>query len=202
MIYKHEEARQYREINFLDQFLEGHDVFIAGGCFKNIFNHEKVKDIDMFFRNETDFLTALHYYTKLSGKETPKIKHVYSTAKMVAFLHVPTNTRLELVRSTYGEPETIISNFDFTLTKVALTIDDEKMNLVIHPNFFEHLHLKRLVVDNKLDFPISSFERMIKYVGYGYKPCRETKLKIIDALNSIEKLDESELSASLYAGVD
>ncbi|EPT8987983.1 hypothetical protein ACVTHN_003146, partial [Listeria monocytogenes] len=64
MIYKHEEARQYHELYFLDKFLEGHKGFIAGGCFKNIFNHEKVKDIDMFFRNEKDLNEAIHYYAE------------------------------------------------------------------------------------------------------------------------------------------
>lgn len=32
----------------LDKFMSGHSGFIAGGCFKNLFNHEKIKDIDVF----------------------------------------------------------------------------------------------------------------------------------------------------------
>ena len=34
----------------LDKFMSGHNGFIAGGCFKNLFNHEKIKDIDVFFK--------------------------------------------------------------------------------------------------------------------------------------------------------
>ncbi|MGJ0464724.1 hypothetical protein ACR73N_12590, partial [Listeria monocytogenes] len=66
----------------------------------------------------------------------------------------------------------------------------------------EHLHLKRLVVDNTLNFPISTFERMIRYVGYGYKPCLETKAKLVDAINSIQNIDENDFSKSLYEGLD
>ncbi|ENQ3330448.1 hypothetical protein ACEOYH_002337 [Listeria monocytogenes] len=202
MIYKHEEARQYREINFLDQFLEGHDGFIAGGCFKNIFNHEKVKDIDMFFRNEKDLNDAIHYYTEKCTSDANHIKLVYKTGKVVAFIHIPSKTQLELVRSVFGEPEEVISNFDFTVTKVARYVVDGEHRIVIHPQFFEHLHLKRLVVDNTLNFPISTFERMIRYVGYGYKPCLETKAKLVDAINSIQNIDENDFSKSLYEGLD
>ena len=34
----------------------GHKGYIAGGCFKNIFNGEKIKDIDIFFDDEEEFL--------------------------------------------------------------------------------------------------------------------------------------------------
>ena len=37
-------------LNWLDEFMIGHHGFICGGCFKNIFNKEKVKDLDIFFK--------------------------------------------------------------------------------------------------------------------------------------------------------
>lgn len=30
-------------LNWLDEYMTGHKGFICGGCFKNIFNKEKVK---------------------------------------------------------------------------------------------------------------------------------------------------------------
>lgn len=53
-------------LNWLDEYMTGHKGFICGGCFKNIFNKEKVKDLDIFFENKSDFddaysiLTARH----------------------------------------------------------------------------------------------------------------------------------------------
>ena len=47
--YKEKLANQINKVRFLDIYMEGHRGFIAGGCFKNIFNNEKIKDIDMFF---------------------------------------------------------------------------------------------------------------------------------------------------------
>lgn len=37
------------QIRWLDKYMEGHEGFIAGGCFKNILSGERVKDIDIFF---------------------------------------------------------------------------------------------------------------------------------------------------------
>lgn len=37
-----ESRDNYWMLNWLDKFMEGHKGFICGGCFKNIFNQEKV----------------------------------------------------------------------------------------------------------------------------------------------------------------
>ncbi len=37
----------YFKLRFLGKYLIGHKGYIAGGCFKNIFNGEKAKDIDV-----------------------------------------------------------------------------------------------------------------------------------------------------------
>lgn len=49
-------------LNWLDEYMTGHKGFICGGCFKNIFNKEKVKDLDIFFENESDFDDAVQYF--------------------------------------------------------------------------------------------------------------------------------------------
>lgn len=73
--------------------------------------------------------------------------------------------------------------------------------VIYDDKFFEHLHLKRLVIDDKIPFPMSTFERMLRYAKYGYFPCRETKLKLIKALNELNSR-EIEVSESLYKGWD
>lgn len=50
------------QIRWLDKYMEGHKGFIAGGCFKNILSGEKVKDIDVFFENESDFQEAVDLF--------------------------------------------------------------------------------------------------------------------------------------------
>lgn len=193
------DAIEYRQLNILDQFLEGHNGFIAGGCFKNIFNNEKVKDVDVFFRNKRDYENAVDYYT---NKEDNIIRKSYSNANVCAFYHRPSGIRIELVKSVFGEPEDVLDNFDFTITKVARYISDNEHKVALHPEFFEHLHLNKLVIDDKLIFPVSTLERMIRYIAYGYLPCRETKVKLLTTINDLREINNNELSKSLYMGID
>lgn len=67
--------------------------------------------------------------------------------------------------------------------------------------FFEHLHQKHLVLDNKIPFPISTWERSYRYKGYGYNLCRESKKKLLDAIRNTTPKDD-ELSMYNIGGWD
>ncbi|ATI19668.1 hypothetical protein PP225_gp34 [Streptococcus phage L5A1] len=108
----------------------------------------------------------------------------------------------------------MISDFDFTITKFAYYKNydnfDEDEYLAVYEvafqeDFFEHLHTKRLVIDDVLPYPVSTFNRMMKYAKYGYQPCRETKIIMITELAklSIDDKDfEEQLGKSFYEGMD
>lgn len=68
--------------------------------------------------------------------------------------------------------------------------------LLYHEKFFEHLHMKRLVIDENIPFPVSTWERSYRYKGYGYNMCRETKKKLLQALKGVNVEEED---VSLYA---
>lgn len=60
-------------LHWLDEFMVGHKGFICGGCFKNIFNNEKVKDLDIFFTSEEDWDEAVDYFDSMTpGYEEDK----------------------------------------------------------------------------------------------------------------------------------
>lgn len=65
--------------------------------------------------------------------------------------------------------------------------------------FFEHLHMKKLVLNENILFPVSTFERSYRYRGYGYGLCRESKGHL---LNALKTADISNLSNELYFGLD
>lgn len=233
MLIKHERDN-YWMLNWLDEFMVGHKGFICGGCFKNIFNREKVKDLDIFFECKDDFEEAVEYFdSQTPGYEGDVIRDeaynfLYENKNVKAYKHIKTGIRIELCCKIFGKPEDILKNFDFTIVKFAYykeeVEDKEKLDpwdeedsefvaevgeiethieykILMDDKFFEHLHMKRLVIDDEIPFPMSTFERMFRYAKYGFFPCKETKMKIIQALRELSD-EQVELSESLYDGMD
>lgn len=234
MIVK-QERDNFWILNWLDEFMVGHKGFICGGCFKNIFNHENVKDLDVFFKTKSDYEEAVEYFDKQtagyegSDKGEEIYRFYYENDNVKAYKHIEKGIVIELCCKIFGTAEEILNRFDFTVTKFAYykeEVEDEsgaevevnpfdiepvepkekpKTHIeykVMHDDkFFEHLHLKRLVTDNEIPFPMSTFERMLRYAKYGYFPCKETKLKIIKALRELTE-QQVELSENFYDGMD
>lgn len=217
-------------LNWLDEFMIGHKGFICGGCFKNIFTHEKVKDLDIFFKNQNDFDDAVQYFDSMTtgydggDKRAEEYRFYYENVNVKAYKHIRTGTVLELCNKIFGTAESILKQFDFTIAKFAYykaEVEDETGALlegtplvvgekrdthieyrVMHDDkYFEHLHMKRLVVDDSIPFPMSTFERMFRYAKYGFFPCKESKMKIIQALRGLTD-SQVELSENLYDGMD
>lgn len=219
-ILKHDIWNYMRIVNKLNYYMVGHKGYVAGGAFKNLFNNEKVKDIDMFFYTKDDFLEAVECF-----KNDKDYHEFYKNKKVVAYKNKRTGVVVELIKYKFGEPLEIISDFDFTITKCAyinnyktkeeleqlyetLEPEDdvkdflEESVFLIHKDFFEHLHTKRLVVDDKLVKPINTYERLFRYGKYGYSPCRETKLRMISEIRNLDDFSEELLSRGLYDGMD
>lgn len=184
----------------LDKFMIGHSGFIAGGCFKNIFNNEPIKDIDVFFKSESDFDKAVKYFNGSDDFEP-----YYESKNVTAFRHKDSHVSVELVQTIFGTPEEVISKFDFTVVKFAYykeEVEDElTYKAIYHKHFFEHLHLKRAIVDDEIPKPMSTFNRLLKYRKYGYVPCVETKQKVINALRSLPE-NEILVPTNFYEGID
>lgn len=231
------ERKNFNMLNWLEKYLTGHKGFVCGGCFKNIFNNEKVKDLDIFFRNEADWADAVQYFDERTvgyGFDDEKVtediaeyRFYYENKNVKAYKDIHTDVVIELCRSIFGEPKDILKNFDFTITKFAYykeEVTDNEMTeetspfinedeleqvtqshietkIICDDKFFEHLHLKRLVIDDKIPFPMSTFERVLKYAKYGYFPCKESKIKLAKAIKDLSE-EQIKVSESLYKGWD
>ena len=231
MGYVNLESMNYWNLLWLDDYLVGHNGFICGGCFKNIMNRERVKDLDIFFRSEEDWHKACIYFDDEVKKDDAVWSFNYENKKVKSYKNRKTDIVIELCRTVFGEPKDVLDKFDFTITKFAYykeEVEDEtgaivepddpfeewlaeveaekakthyETRIICHESFFEHLHMNRLVIDDQILFPMSTLERMFRYVGYGFKPCRETKLKIARALGQVPA-ETMEASESFYDGMD
>lgn len=118
------------------------------------------------------------------------------------------------------ESKEILRSFDFTVTKMAYykepkyeekeddyfpfssaSIVAYEYKLLYHEKFFEHLHMKRLVIDENIPFPVSTWERSYRYKGYGYNMCRETKKKLLQAIKGVN-VEEEDVSLYTTGGWD
>lgn len=196
-------ALVFPQVRFLDIYMAGHNGYIAGGCFKSIFENKRIKDLDIFFQNEIDFSKANLYF-----KGNDDYDLVYENDKAVSYRNKKTLIRIELIRKTYGTPEEMLAKFDFSISKFAYikreTTNEDgsksfSYNCFFHADYFEHIICKKLVLEKDIIFPVSTFERVLRYTGYGYKLCRESKENL---LNALAEADMSDLSLSLYDGID
>jgi hypothetical protein len=175
--YKENTPDNFWQIRWLDRYMEGHNGFIAGGCFKNILSGERVKDIDIFFESNDDFQDAVDLFNSDGYVKD------FTVAKMAYF----------------KQPK--YDNSDDDIPFSSEKIVGYEYRLLHHENFFEHLHMKRLVIDENIPFPISTWERTYRYKGYGYNMCRETKKKLLEAIQKTN-LDSADLSMYNNGGWD
>lgn len=186
---------QLPKLRFLDRFMAQHAGYIAGGCFKGLFTGEKIKDVDVFFLNEQDANFAINIYQK-----DDDYLALYTNNNVTGFLDTKTNIKVELITGHYGAPEEMISNFDFTITKSAYIKNKEtgEYEFIFHERFFEHLINKKLVIDDKIPFPLSTFNRSLRYTRYGFNLCGESKSKIVESVQGIVNPQMNDF----YAGID
>lgn len=197
--------KEFYNIHFLKKYMRS-GAFVAGGVFKNIFNGEKIKDIDLFFRDMLSYEDCLNKYL-----QDERFILVYSNTNVEAFKEIETGVIIELVKTKFYRPEDILYHFDFSITKFVYWYETDcdidgnltyEYSILHHDKFFEHLNHRRLVLEEEILYPISTFERALRYTKYGYNLCKESKFNLLESVHQLEEIREVEFGASLYFGID
>lgn len=194
-------SQNYLMLDQLAKYIVGmKGAIIAGGAIRDILSHKQPRDIDVYFRNKEAYKKAVNYC------RNKKYQLVYKNKNVRCYLiH---EMKVELINSLYGDPQEILREFDFTIDKFAYWLEASEeehameTKVLYHQDFFEHLLLKRLVVDSWLIHPLSTYNRLFKYVKYGFQPCRETKYIIARFIQESELDSEKDIVDSFYDGVD
>ena len=159
-----ESRENYWMLNWLDEFMANHKGFICGGCFKNIFNKEKVKDLDIFFKCQEDFDDAVAYFDSMTAgnwidgdpddivvDKDAKYTFLYENKNVKAYVHKKTGVRIELCNKIFGTPEEILGQFDFTVVKFAYykaeVADDDPFEDFPGGNISTHIEYRVMMHD-------------------------------------------------------
>jgi hypothetical protein len=195
--YIYTPANSFSKLSKIKSFLKL-GGFISGGCFKNIFKNESIRDLDIFFENEQQYEKALE--TVKSNKR--RYKFIYANDNCESFYDRVIKVRFELVKSQFGSPEEMMDRFDFSIIKFALFNNETygEAYCVYHDKFFEHLMTNKLVIQSDIPNPVATLNRVFKYNTYGYGLCRESKVTLIREVMSRGEI--SSIYNNLYFGFD
>jgi hypothetical protein len=191
-----DDARNYPQLHFIKGLLAGTQGYVAGGCFKDILNGKKPRDLDVYFKNDIDFNEAVGLF---DGKaEQGTASKSYSTKNVIAY-HYHGYT-LEFVDSWHTDIVDLIMRFDFNVDKFAY--EPEFGNVFYQEDFFKDLVMHRLSISGYPPFPLATYNRMFKYAKYGYTPCRETKVLLASLISKLPEVKDADFSKDFYEGFD
>ena len=160
--------------------------FVAGGSTRSLINQEEIADFDIFFceppmtvelielSDAIDFSTSSPRTEKkityspavLAVKERlikEKYKLVFSCPEGKLFTYKQGEIKIQLILECWGQPEEVISGFDFNATCAAL--DDEYF--YFSKQFIQDVKTKKLSI-NTVTYPAATIKRLMKYKDKGY----------------------------------
>jgi tRNA nucleotidyltransferase/poly(A) polymerase len=174
-----ESAVSYFKTIALD-LLDPIECWVAGGAVRDYFTVGHItSDVDVFFKNKTDFDAA---FSKLSEIQKPS----YSDDRIANFYIQ--KRKIQLIQSHFFDsPEESIKSFDFTVCCAAV----DRNQVYTHETFFIDLSRRRLVI-NALPYPLSTLERLQKYIKRGYTICNGGLLELARGIQGLELDNDSE----------
>jgi hypothetical protein len=186
--------------------LTKNNAIIAGGALLSITNNTEVNDIDVWFKNVTDYNTCLYGFKEyVNGSTFDLIENLFNFNSMVETkysftFNVDNNgktVKYQLIkpdRYIMGELPTIINQFD--LKCVMCGIDMSKRIIHSDKRFYVTAIHKNLEINENLRNRGNILTRIIKYSNRGFRISHIEKNK---ALRILASLTDKEIEdASMY----
>jgi len=133
--------------------------YVAGGAVRSAFAGEKIKDLDIYFLSTSDWEKRKEF------ANFKNMKFLFGTE--FAETYETEGVPVQFIKRFYGEPERVMSEFDFTISMAAYL--PEREEFCLGEDFLHHLCERRLVFNENTRFPVSSLWRVKKFLKRGYK---------------------------------
>lgn len=162
--------------------------WIAGGAVRDYFARmHTASDIDVFFPSVEAYKEGKKSLTKARWKVIYSHEHVDGYSR--------NNRHVQLIKTHFfPDADSTIAAFDFTVCCAAVTPSGSVLH---HEHFFEDLSGRRLAI-NSLPFPLSTLERLQKYVEKGFRACNGTLMQIAKAIQELDLENPSANTLTFY----
>lgn len=168
--------------------LKKYNCMIAGGAITSIFTHNKINDIDIYFRSNKDYF---YFCKELIDKCVFNV--LCSTDNAITFVDkIITRLSIEQPKPTlqaicidyYASPNDIFKSYDFTVNMGAYDFSTD--SFVLNDDFIYHNMKRELHFNTSCIFPLDTIFRIDKYVKRGYYISKAEELKLMLSINSLE----------------
>lgn len=161
----------------LIQHMKDLNSVIAGGAITSICSNTSINDYDIYSPDLESYSKILDKFKEFGYRASFETDNSTSLFK--------DGLKVQLIKTYYiSDIEHIINKFDFTVCTAGYFFDTEEF--VFHKDFFKDLAAKRLVINPKTVYPISTLNRVRKYIDKGYSISGIEFIKLALAINQIQ----------------
>lgn len=167
---------------------------VAGGAVRDFLAGDKIKDIDVFCQSAADEDALVNFFYQESNRPDPSVILLNQNDKLANY---KVNGRwVQIIRGKYYDLDSdeLIKSFDFTICCGMVRADG---SFRATPTFFQDTLAKHLRI-NQITFPLSTLERLQKYVKRGYTACNGTLLAITQSLQKVDLKNPKEDTLRFY----
>ncbi|HET8689808.1 MAG TPA: hypothetical protein VFM18_24660, partial [Methanosarcina sp.] len=155
------------------------NAIIAGGAITSVFCNREVNDIDVYFRNEEDFITFIEEV--YSGSYTLIANNM--TNRSILFKDRKTEQDVQVIcYKWFPHILGLFVDYDFTINMGALDCSNEEF--LLGPQFLKHNAQRYLSFNEGTAYPLISALRVNKYLEKGYTISKAQMLRILLTINA------------------
>ncbi len=172
--------------SFFEKTPRPNNYCLAGGVIRDLILDEKPKDYDIFVDSKETEIELIEFF-KTNGKlinENDQLANITWEGKWV-----------QVIKNKYWNVQTteVIDNFDFSICCALVNSEGFKCR----EEFFRDLSTKHLR-PIKLSYPLSSLQRMQKYIQKGFTACNGTLLDLAKAIQTVDLNIKNQNSLEFY----